>query len=118
MVVGRHLSDHHGGGHGILVAHIVAHHIAVALFISEDIVVGVGSLPGCNTLGHELETGKGILKVDIICLAHGAGHAGGDNGGQHAGVFRHGAGGLSRADDVVDEQHAELVAGDGNIVVA
>ena len=118
VVVRRHLSDHHGRSNGILISHIVAHHVAVALLKGENVVVAVRLFPLGNTLRHELEAGEGVLEMDSVCLADSSCHAGGDNGGQCTGVFGHGAGGLSRADDVVEKEYAHLVAGDGGICVA
>ena len=117
MVVGCHLGHHHGGGDGVLVADIVAHHVAVALLKGEDVFIASGGLPGGHTLGHELEAGEGVLKVDAVLLRHHSGHAGGDDAGQGAGVFRQGAGGLLCADHIVQQQHAHLVAADGDILV-
>ena len=55
--------------------------------------------------------------MDAVFLRHHSGHAGGDDAGQSAGVFRQGAGGLLGADHIVQQQHAHLVAADGDILV-
>ena len=114
----RHLGNHHGCGDGVLIADIVAHHVAVALLKGKYILVAARGFPLGDTLGHELEARKGVLKVDAVRLADRSGHAGGNDACYRARVLWHGAGGLLRLDDIVEQEYAHLVAGYGDIFVA
>ena len=108
----RHFRDHHRGRDRVLVAHIVAHHVAVALFKGEDVVVCPRGIPVVHKLCHELEARKGVLEVYAVLLAYRPCHRGGDYACHRAGVLGHRAGGAAGVDDVVQQQAAELVAGD------
>ena len=116
MVPGRHLGNQHGGGHRVLVADIVADHVAVAFLEGEDVLIAAGGLPGGNALGHELEAGEGVLKMHAVCLGNGTGHLGRDQTAHGAGRGRHGAGRLSGLNDIVQKEDAHLVSGDGDIL--
>ena len=113
-----HLGDEQRRRDRVLVAHEIAGHIAIALFKGEDILIAVRLFPGGDTLGHELEAGKGVLKVDAVLFGDDAGHRGGNDARQRAGVLRQRAGLAAGVDDIVQQQHAHLVARDGHILVA
>ena len=115
-VPGGHLGEEHGGGDGVLVPDVVAQHVAVALLIGEDDLALASGLQGVLLLRHELEAGEGIVAGDAVGLGHLAGHLGGDDGLQGYGMFGHLPGAAHGADEVVQQQHAGLVAGDGLIL--
>ena len=54
--------------------------------------------------------------MDAVFLGYLTAHVGGDNGLDEGGVRRHGARLASGGDDVVEQQHTHLVAGDGAIL--
>ena len=62
---------------------------------------------------QELEAGEGFCHVNAVCFSNDAAHFGGNQRLQSCGVFGHGAGSLASSDDVVQQQSAHLVAGDG-----
>ena len=73
-----------------------------------------GGLQRVLLLGHELETGERVAAGDAVALGHLAGHLGGDDGLEEVGIFRHLARPAHGADQVIQQQHAGLVAGDGD----
>ena len=113
-VPGGHLGEEHGGGDGVLIPDVVAQHVAVALLVGEDDLALAALFQGVLLLGHELEAGEGVVAGDAVGLGHLPGHLGGDDGLEQHGLFRHGAGPAHGADQVVRQQHAGLVAGDGD----
>ena len=73
-----------------------------------------GGLQGVLLLRHELEAGKGVAAGDAVGLCHSAGHLGGDDGLEAHGLFGHFSGAAHRTDEVIQQQHAGLIAGDGD----
>ena len=68
-------------------------------------------------LRQELEAGEGVVALQAVDLGHLPGHLRGDDGLQGHGLLRHLAGAALGADQVVQQQHAGLVAGDDHEVV-
>ena len=109
-----HLGDDHGGSDGVLIPDEVAQHVTIGLLEGHDDIALVGLGQSVHLLGHELEAGEGIVAGDAVALGHLAGHLSGDDGLQQHGLFGHGTGTLLGADHIVGQQHAGLVAGDGD----
>ena len=112
-VPGGHLGEHQGSGNGVLIADIVAQHIAVGLLVGEDDLALTGGFQSILLLGHELEAGEGVKAGDAVALGHLAGHLGGDDGLDGNGILGQSAGTLHGADEVIQQQNTGLVAGDG-----
>ena len=68
-----------------------------------------------DLLREELEAREGVEARNAVLLRRGARHLGRDDGLEHRRVRRHGVRQLARGDDVVDQQHADLVAGQGDV---
>ena len=109
-----HLRDEQGGGDGVLVADVVAQHIAIALLVGHDDLALTGRLQLALLLGHELEAGEGVVAGDAVGFRHLAGHVGGDDRLEEHRLFRQLTGTAQRADEIIQQQHAGLVAGDGD----
>ena len=118
FVVLGHLADEHGGIDGVLVAHVVAGQIAVALLEAKDEAV---DLAGIGQTGDDvadvLEAGEAAAQLKAVLLGqrvnHGRGHDGGD--GDLAGEILATLG--AHLADVVEQQDAHLVAGQQRVVV-
>ena len=112
-VPSRRLADQQGGVHRVLVPHMGAGEIAVALFKAEDEPLFLPRrFQQADLLADELEAGEGAAQLHTVFLADGIRHVGGDDGGH-----RHRGGGQSAqrgagAADVVQQDDAHLVAGD------
>ena len=115
-VVSRHLGDQHGSGNGILVAGIIAAQVAVGFFKRENVLVRAVLLELLDLLGKELEAGEGIKARNAVLFSRRACHLGGNDGFEHRRMCRHGVRQLLCGDDVIGEQHTDLVAGQGDIL--
>ena len=69
-----------------------------------------------DLLREELEAREGVEALYAVLVRSRARHLGGDDTLEHLRVRRHGVRQLARGDDVVDQQNAHLVAGQGDIV--
>ena len=116
MIVSGHFRYHHRRCYCVLIADIVTHHIAVAFLIGEDIFIASGLFPLRDTLGHKFKAGEGILKMNSVGLGNGLCHLGGYDTLYSACILRQSSGCLARIYDIVEQQNAELVAGDGDII--
>ncbi len=111
-VPGGHLRQQQRRRDGVLVPDVVPQHIAVALLIGEDDLSFAAVFQLVLLLRQELEAGEGVEAPKAVDLRHLPGHLRGDDGLQGHRLFRQGARPLLRADEVVQQQHAGLVAGD------
>ena len=69
-----------------------------------------------DLLCEELEAGEGVEARNAVLLRRRARHLGGDDALEHRRMRRHGVRQLLRGDDVIGEQHADLIAGQGDIL--
>ena len=90
----------------------MADHVAVAFLIGEDDGVLARAFELIHLLGHEFKAREGIIAGKTVRLRHGARHFGCHDGLERGGVFRQLACALHRADEIVKQQNARLVAGD------
>ena len=108
-----HLRQQHGGSDGVLIPDVITQHIAIGFLIGEDDLTLAGLLQGVLFFRHELEAGEGIEALYAVALRHLPGHFRGDDGFEGHGVGGHLPGALHGADQIIQQQHAGLVAGDG-----
>ena len=116
-IISCHLCDQHRGRDRILVPHIIAHHIAVAFLISENILIGTFPFPLCDPFRHEFETSEGIFHVDFVSPADFLCHLRSDDTLYRAGIVRHSIRAATGFDDIVQQQHTHLVSGNGDILL-
>ena len=90
----------------------MADHVAVALLVGEDDLPLARALQLVLLLGQELEASEGVIALKAVDLGHLTGHLGGDDGFQSYGLGGQLARALHRTDQIVEQQHARLVAGD------
>ena len=69
-----------------------------------------------DLLGKELEAGEGVEALNAVLFSRRACHLGGNDGFEHRRMCRHGVRQLLCGDDVIGEQHADLIAGQGDIL--
>ena len=107
-----HFGEQQRGRDCVLVAHVVADHVAVALLVGEDDGVFARALKLIHLLGHELKARERVVAVEAVRLRHGARHLGRDDSLERGGIRGQLARALHRTDQIVEQQHARLVAGD------
>ena len=91
----------------------MADHVAIALLVGEDDGVFARALKLVHLLGHELKARERVVAVEAVRLRHGARHLGRDDSLERGGIRGQLARTLHRTDQIVEQQHARLVAGDG-----
>ena len=69
-----------------------------------------------DLLGEELEAGEGLEALNAVLLGRRTRHFGGNDGLEDRRMRRHGVCQLLRGDDVIGEQHADLVARQGDVL--
>ena len=117
LVVTRHFADEHGGHHGVLVAHIGAAQVAVALLEAEEepallaLLLQAGDL-----LADVLEAGKRAAQLKAVLAGQGVKHRRAHDGGDHELVRDVLAAGRGAAGEPVGEKHAHLVAAQQDIL--
>ena len=118
LVTLRHLADEQARVYGVLVAHVVAREVSVALLEAEDEAVG---LPRVREFGDDvadvLEAGQTTAQLKAVFnserIDHRARHDRGD--GHFLGKVLVAFG--SHAADVIEQQHAHLVAREQKVVL-
>ena len=111
-IPGRHLREQEGGGNCVLVPDIVPDHVSNGLLVGEDHMPLAGGLQLVLLLRHKFKAGEGAGGVDVVDGANFVHHLGGDDGGQSVGVLTQRASTLLCANEVVQQQHTSLVAGE------
>ena len=115
-IPGSHLGQAHRGGHRVLVPDIVPQHIAVGLLVGKDHLALSRPLQLVLLLRQELKAGEGVVALKAVDLGHLPGHLGSDDGLQGHGFFRHLPGAVLGPNEVVQQQHTGLVAGEHPIL--
>ena len=111
-VVGGHLADQHGADDGILVADIRPGEVAVAFLKAEDEAVDLtGGFETGDLVADPLEAGEYVAAFNAVMGSDRIGQRGRDDGLAHDRVLGHGALFDAARADVVEQQHADLVAG-------
>ena len=109
--IGGGLADQHRGDHGVLVAGIGALEIAAALLKAEDeLVLVVRGLQAEDLAADILEAGQHVLRRDVVGGGNRIGQGRGDDGLDDLGVLRQIAALGTGAQDVIQQDAAELVA--------
>ena len=115
FVVGSHFADDHAAVHGVLIAHIAAGEVAVALF--EQVALRVSfALKQSDLVADILEAGEGTANFNAVILRDAVDHIGGNNRRDRDRVLRHGAELRFALCNKVQEQNAHFVAGHEHIL--
>ena len=112
-VICGHFTDEHGSNDCILVPHIRAGKISVALFESEDEAV---HFTVCFQIGDliadPLEAGQGLAHLNSVMLTHQIGKRCGHDGFACNGLLRHGPLFDAAGTDIIQKQNAHFVSAD------
>ena len=110
-VVGGHFADQHAADDGVLIPHIAAGQVAVALLEAEDEPLHFpGGLQLGDLVADPLEAGQHVAALHTIVGGHLVRQRGGHDGLHHHGVGGHGALRNAAGADVIQQQNAHLVA--------
>ena len=97
----------------VLIAHVRAGEVAVALFKAEDIALRMAArLQQGDLLADILEARQHAAQFHAVFVGDGRDHVGRDDRRDGDGVFRHRAVGDAAAADEIQQDDAHLVAGD------
>ena len=109
--LGGELGHQHAGGGAVFVADVLADQKAVRFFRAEEELVGTA---GVDLLGDPLEADVDVVVgLDAVAVADAADHRRGDERRDEEMFLRQRAGFFALLADVVGEQGAELIAGEG-----
>ena len=119
LIEGGGLGDQHTGVHAVLVAHVASGQITAGLLKAEHECMLAGRLELLDLLGDEFEAGQHVHHGAAVIRADGARHFRGDDRLDRGGVLRQRALRLTAGEDVVEQQAADLVAGQAvNVALA
>ena len=110
-VIARSLGDEQRGVDAVLVAHKGAGEIAIAFLKAEEEGMAAGILELLNLFADKLEARQRVEQRHAEVLADGARQLGGHDALDHGAVGRQLALRLFAAEDVVEHQAADLIAG-------
>ena len=114
LEVGGHLAHQDSGVHRILVAHVGAGQVAVALLEAKDVAFRVALLlQQADLFADELEAGQHVAQLHAVLLADRHGHLGGHDGLDSHRRLRL----VFMRTNIIKEQHAHVVAGDQHDLV-
>ena len=115
-VIGKHFGNHERTVNRVLVAHIGARQVPIALLKSHDIRVLTALLfQQPDLLANELEAGQDIDGPHAVMRGNPLRHINGDNGLHHDRILGHGPGRQAPLTDVIKEQHSGFIAGEKDI---
>ena len=75
-----HFTDQRGGDHRVLIAHIAAGEVAIALFKSQHKAVVAFIQLFLDGFADELKASEHVIYINAVRLADGVRHAGGHDG--------------------------------------
>ena len=111
-VESEHLADQERPVDGVFVADVRAGEVAVGLFKTEQIAVGVTLLfKQPDLLADEFESGQHVDRADPVVRRDALRHIDRDDGLDHHGIGGHLAVLRPLARDIVEQEHPDLVAG-------
>ena len=112
-VVCRHLADQHGSDDRILVTHIGACKVSVALLKAENETIHLAvRLKLRDLVADPLEAGQGLSELHSVMLRHQIGQRRGNDGLDRNRFLRHGSLLDPARADIVEKKDAHLIAGD------
>ena len=103
-----HFGQQGTGGHGILITHHIAGHVAIALFATSDKLLHALQLPDQGS--DEFKTGQGVITGYAVVGTNFFYQVGGNNGLNHKLIRTKQAQALAGAQDIVGHHGYHLVA--------
>ena len=101
------------GVYGILIPHMSAGQVTIALLKAKDIAFHMAlCFQLADLLADELKARQSAAQLHAVLFGNRRCHIGGNNGGHGHGSLGHGAAGQACAADIIQQDNAHLVAGD------